>query len=111
MTTVDITGIVQIIVQLVVAAVLTFVVPYIKKKLSTEQLNEALIWVDIAVAAAEQIYNSTQGAEKKAYVIDFIESKGFKIDASELDKAIEAAVLELHDSLYGTTKIEQATEE
>lgn len=109
MTITDITEVVKIVMQLVVTCIIVFVVPYVKSKLSAEELDTALMWIDIAVAAAEQIYSSTQGSEKKAYVIDFIESKGFKIDSSELDKAIEASVLELHDTLYGTTR-EEVTE-
>ena len=37
------------------------------------------------------------GAEKKAYVVEFLNSKGFKIDAETLDKLIEAAVFNLPD--------------
>ncbi|MBS6833541.1 MAG: hypothetical protein KH216_12100, partial [Clostridiales bacterium] len=38
-----------------------------------------------------------RGAEKKAYVVEFLNSKGFKIDAETLDKLIEAAVFNLPD--------------
>jgi hypothetical protein len=52
------------------------------------------MWVTVAVEAAEQIYTgSGRGAEKKAYVIDFLTEKGFKIDADSLDKLIEAPSL------------------
>ena len=48
--------------------------------------------------AAEQLYTgSGRGAEKKAYVVEFLNSKGFKIDAETLDKLIEAAVFNLPD--------------
>ena len=40
---------------------------------------------------------SGRGAEKKAYVVEFLNSKGFKIDAETLDKLIEAAVFNLPD--------------
>ena len=33
----------------------------------------------------------------KAYVVEFLNSKGFKIDAETLDKLIEAAVFNLPD--------------
>ena len=52
----------------------------------------------VAVEAAEQLYTgSGRGAEKKAYVVEFLNSKGFKIDAETLDKLIEAAVFNLPD--------------
>lgn len=42
------------------------------------------------------IYTRTgKGAEKKAYVEQFMSSKGFKLDTDEIDKLIESAVLEL----------------
>ena len=82
-------------------AVLTYVlVPMIRAKLNTDQLATIKMWVQIAVNAAEQIYNeSGKGREKKAYVVAFLESKGFKLDPDSLDKLIESSVLELKNSI------------
>ena len=45
---------------------------------------------------AEQIYReSGMGKEKKAFVLEFLEQKGLKIDLASIDNLIEAAVLEL----------------
>lgn len=57
--------------------------------------------VDIAVRAAEQLYNATDGAEKKAYVLRYLASKGIQFDSDTVDKMIESAVLTLHHELYG----------
>ena len=38
---------------------------------------------------------SGRGAEKKAYVVQFLQEKGFTIDPDSLDKLIEAAVFNL----------------
>ena len=50
----------------------------------------------IAVEAAEMIYvGAGRGEEKKQYVIDFLNSKGFTLNTAEIENLIEAAVLEL----------------
>lgn len=98
----DLTPIFQAIITLAVALVTAFVVPWLKKKIGAENMDEFLKWVNIGVAAAEQLYASTDGDKKKLYVIQFLSSKGFKVDTEMLDNAIEAAVLELHNAMYGT---------
>lgn len=84
-----------------------YLVPWLKNKVGAQNMDTFLAWVDIAVAAAEQIYDAADGDQKKAYVISFLEKKGFKVDAEELDNAIEAAVLHLHDQLYNNVEILQ----
>ena len=100
----DIMIIIEAVVKLIVAVLCAAVIPYIKTKYSAEQLESISAWIKIAVAAAEQIYSSTQGSEKKQYVIDYLTDKGLKVDTKDLDKLIEASVLELHSELYGTEK-------
>lgn len=52
--------------------------------------------MSVAVTAAEQIYiGSGRGEEKKAYVLEFMNSKGFTVDMDALDKLIESAVYAL----------------
>lgn len=99
----DITPVVQAVITLAVALITAFVIPWLKKKIGTQNMDEFLRWVDIAVAAAEQLYASTDGDAKKAYVVQFLSNKGFKVDTEALDNAIEAAVLELHNSLAVAT--------
>jgi hypothetical protein len=54
-------------------------------------------WVKIAVGAAEMIYTeSGMGPQKKAYVIEYLNKKGFTVDFDTLDNIIENAVLELN---------------
>lgn len=97
----EITPIVEAIFALVAAVVAYILIPYIKSKTSVEQQQNINGWIKIAVAAAEQIYiGDSRGAEKKQYVLDFLETKGFKIDENSLDAMIEAAVLELNSGLF-----------
>ncbi len=100
----DITPIIQAVITLAVALITAFAVPWLKKKIGAENMDEFLKWVEIAVAAAEQLYDSLDGDAKKAYVVQFLTSKGFKVDTEALDNAIEAAVLKLHNELYRQVK-------
>lgn len=107
---IDLTPILEAVLMLAVALITAFVIPYIKKKVGAENMDEFLAWVDIAVAAAEQLFDSADGNKKKMYVVKFLESKGFKVDTEDLDNAIEAAVLHLHDQLYSPDILEIAQE-
>ena len=94
--TIDLTSIANAVIALIAAIITAFVIPWIRSKTTAAQFEK--IWVTVAVEAAEQLYTgSGRGAEKKAYVVEFLNSKGFKIDAETLDKLIEAAVFNLPD--------------
>lgn len=97
----NITEVLQAVVYFVVTLLALFVVPAIKNKVGAQNLATFLKWVDIAVAAAEQLYDSANGEEKKDYVLDYLTMKGYEVDEAELDMAIEAAVNRLHHELYG----------
>lgn len=103
---IDITTIIEAAVKLIVAVTCVVIIPYIKTLCSASQLKSIDAWIKIAVAAAEQIYSSTQGTEKKQYVMNYLTDKGLKVDTKDLDKLIEASVLELHSELYGKDKAE-----
>lgn len=97
---VDLTQIIALVIELIIAIALVFVVPYFKQKMSAEQFNEMIMWVNIAVKAAEMLYTGTgRGEEKKAYVIQFLNEKGFTVDAASIENMIEAAVLEMKNSM------------
>jgi len=73
------------------AAILTYViVPYIKNTI-------LLMWVRIAVAAAEQQFpDAKSGAQKKQYVLDFLKQIGYKETDPKVDTAIEGYVGKLN---------------
>lgn len=102
----DITPIINAIIALAAALVTAFLVPWLKKKAAACDMEELLSWVNIAVAAAEQLYISTQGDEKKMYVLKYLADKGYKVDEEDVENTIESEVLRLHNELYGTTKEE-----
>lgn len=92
----DLTKIVSLVITLIFALISTFVVPYIKAKISAEKLDQIKAWVKIAVQAAEMIYKETgMGKEKKNYVLNFLNEKGIMLDYDSINNLIESAVLEL----------------
>lgn len=92
----DLTPIAGAVATVFIALVARYLIPLIKSKMTAEQLSTAKLWASVAVKAAEMIYvGSGRGEEKKAEVVAFLNSKGFKLDTDELDKIIEAAVLDL----------------
>ena len=84
----DITAIVQALITLITALITTFALPYIKEKLSVSKLEKLSFWVETAVKAAEQIFGSKTGLQKKEYVVNFLLSKGIVVDIDEVTALI-----------------------
>ena len=95
----DITNILVAVIMLLLASITTFVIPWIRTHNTQAQLNTWAMWVKIAVMASEQIFTSDQWAEKKQYVLNYLNSKGIKYDSDTVNNMIESAVLELHATL------------
>lgn len=92
----DITPIVEALILLVVAFIGCFVIPYVRSKTSVSQRQELQAWITLAVQAAEQLYQGQgRGAEKKAYVIKWLEDHGIYIDTDQLEVMLESAVYAL----------------
>lgn len=96
---IDYTELLQALIALLATIISTFLIPYIKKKLSAEKTEELRKWVGIAVKAAEQIYGSKTGTEKKEYVVAFLLEKGIVFDVEEVNTLIEAEVYKLTQSI------------
>lgn len=95
----DLTPIVNAFIALIAALISAFVIPWIKRKTSEHDREEMMKWIEIAVMAAQQLYFTSNGSERKEYVQQFLLSKGYDISSKEVDNAIEAAVLKLHKEL------------
>lgn len=90
----DLTPIIEAAFALVAALITAFLIPYLKKKNGAAKYAEIVEWVKVAVDAAEMIYKGPgRGVEKKAYVLEFLKTKGYTVDAESLNAMIEAAVL------------------
>ena len=93
---IDLTDVFRAIITLLVSIITIFVLPILKEKWGESKLEEIKKWVAIAVQAAEQIFEGPgRGEEKKKYVIEFLESKGFTFDEETINNLIESAVYDL----------------
>lgn len=95
---IDLTQIVQAVITLIAAVITTVFIPWIKAKVSAENIEKAKNLVMLAVQAAEQIFGSGKGEEKFNYVVSSLAGI-IKIDEATLKNMIEAAVLELGKSI------------
>ena len=91
----DITGILETVLTLITAIITTFIIPVIKEKLSETKREKLRFWTDIAVKAAEQLYGSKAGQQKKEYVVSFLLYKGIVFDVDEVTALIESSVYKL----------------
>lgn len=96
----DYTTLFEGILTVLFALVTLYVIPWIKSKVTAEELADIIKWVKIAVQAAEMIYKeSGMGKAKKDYVLTFLADKGIKYDERQIDSLIESAVLELKEQM------------
>lgn len=95
MKEIDFTPIFEAIITIVSLLVTSFLIPYIKQRLSVEKYEDLKKWVNVGVKAAEQIYGSKTGQEKKEYVVSFLKSKGITFNIDEVSALIESEVYKL----------------
>ena len=97
---IDFTDIFEGIIMLLSALITTFLIPMLRQKLSDDKRDKLIFWVRTAVKAAEQIYGSKTGQQKKDYVVAFLLSKGIVIDIDEVTALIESEVYKLTDTRH-----------
>lgn len=78
----------------------SFVIPFIKEKIGSEKLAKYEYWANIAVRAAEMLWiESGKGADKKQYVVDFLNKMFNKnkvvITEQQIEILVEAAVRQM----------------
>lgn len=116
MTNINFVPIIAALITLIGAVVTYYAIPSLKGKIAADKLVEIIKWVEIAVAAAEQMKKAgIINVPKKDFVIAFLKDKGITITDEELEALIEAAVFELNKSknllekdlaLQGSDKVE-----
>ena len=95
--------IVEAVIAASIAIITKYVVPWIKSKLASSEYSLVVELVETAVAAAQQtITGSGTGAEKKATVLEYVqtqlEANGITISDEQLDVLIESAVYALNNA-------------
>lgn len=93
--TIDLTQIILAVITLIGGLIARYVIPWIKGKLNDQQSEAMNGIVRVAVFAAEQIFESTEGKAKKAYVLNLLRDNGYDVDSATVDALIEATVKEL----------------
>ena len=91
----DMTDIIECAIALLSAVISAFLIPYIKNQLSENKRSQLIFWVKTAVEAAEQLFGSKTGQQKKEYVVSFLLSKGIVVDIDEVTALIESEVYKL----------------
>lgn len=85
----------------VMGTILTvYIIPFIKEKIGNEKLAKYEYWADIAVRAAEMLWKeSGKGADKKEYVVDFLNNMFNKdkvvITEQQIELLIESCVKQM----------------
>lgn len=85
-----------------------FGIPFIRSKLSTEQISALKTVARIAVYAAEQIFGAKMGPDKLQYAINLVKSllakKNLTFDEDTIRAAIEAQVKEMNINIGGANE-------
>lgn len=93
--TIDLTQIILAIITLIGAIISRYLIPMLKDKLDERKYDVFNGLIRVGVFAAEQLYNSDQGQEKKNYVLDLLRKNGYDVNTESVDALIEATVKEL----------------
>lgn len=91
----DTTIILEAVIALVMAVLTGLAIPYVKSITTASQQEQIVKWVNVAVMAAEQLFDSDQGETKKDYVVEYLNSIGIAVEGEEIDALIESAVYQL----------------
>lgn len=109
---IDLTPIVNAFITLIGLLLTTFLIPWIRTKISNEKLKEIQKWTSVGVKAAEMIYTeSGMGDAKKKYVRKFLESKGYKLDIETVDALIEATVRDMQQEAFEVVALPDTADE
>ena len=110
---IDVTPLANALIMVLAGLITVYLIPWIKSQTTEKQREEINAWVKIACAAAEQLYHTDVIQDRKQYVIDFMVKKNLKVNPDELNKMIEAAVLEINKEWAEVTedKKEEAADE
>ena len=103
-STIDLTQIIMAVISLIGAIIARYLIPLIKGKLNDRQSEKLNGMIRVAVFAAEQIFDSSEGKAKKEYVQKLLAENGWDVDLALVDAAIEATVKELKIEMAGNAK-------
>lgn len=95
----DITYIIIGVILIIFGVIVRFAIPFLRTKMSVDQIATLKQVVNIAVYAAEQILGPKMGKDKKAFALEYakklLSKFNLTFDEAAIDAAIEAQVKEL----------------
>ena len=97
--TIDLTQIILAVITLIGALISRYLIPWIKSQLDDRNKEMVATLVRVGVYAAEQLYKSGQGQEKKRYVLELLRKNGYDVNDASVEALIEATVKELEIEL------------
>lgn len=106
----DFTPLAEALITLAVTAITVFLIPWLRERYSTETLEKARGWVQIAVYAAEKLYGAGNGAEKLAYAEQVLAQHNIKLDTATLTAMIDAEIKKMEQQSIDITGIEKVEE-
>lgn len=91
------------VITIVVALISAYVVPYLKQKVTANDMETIKMYIQIAIRCADQIYTKEQWQEKKQFVFEYIckvvdEKLHIKLTPEDIDNLIEGLVNEIHEN-------------
>ena len=100
MENINITPIIEAVIALIGIVITSFLIPYLKSKMTANQFSYLEGVVKTAVYGAEVLFGgSARGDEKREYVLSYVksvcESKHITFDADEVRQILEKSWLEL----------------
>lgn len=101
---IDLTQIILAVLTFIFGILMRYVIPAIKNKTDSSQRELIQIAIKTAVYAAEQLYKSDQGQQKKQYVIDLLTKQGYILDPDKVEDTMLAQI----EAMVKELKIEQA---
>ena len=95
---IDLTNMIEALLELAFLALVVIVIPWAKAKLSNEQEAKLLTIFEIAVMAAEKLYGAGKGDEKLKYVESYLAARGVKVDAMRLKAYVNASIKKMEQA-------------
>lgn len=90
---------VKVVIMVAVLVITRYVIPWVRERIGADKLAMAEKWVRYAVLKAQQVMWSDNGADRKAYVTEFLKEllieKNIALSDEQLDILIEAAVKQM----------------
>lgn len=91
------------ILTIIAALISAYVIPYIKQKITAEDMATIRHYIAIAVRCADQIFTKDEWEKKKQFVFEYIcnvadEKLHIHLTPEDIDNLIEGFVNEIHNN-------------